>query len=66
MVVQLLNPSNQLTEKLFLVIGEAGDNYLIQHLGFQHGTSLGYSACDAFIKNIFQEIQKVQKTINYR
>jgi hypothetical protein len=66
MVVQLLfvNPSNQLTEKLFSVIEEAGDNYLVQQLGFQHGTSLGYSVCAAFIKNTFKETQKAQKTIN--
>ena len=41
MVVQLLNPSNQLIEKLFEVTEEAGDNYLVQQLDFQHGTSLG-------------------------
>jgi hypothetical protein len=66
MVVQLLNPSNQLTEIFFSLIEEAGDNYLVQQLGFQHGTSLGYSACAAFIKNMFKETQKAQKTIIYR
>jgi len=38
---------------------------LIQQLGFQHGTSLGYSAGAAFIKNTFKETQKAEKTINY-
>jgi hypothetical protein len=51
---------------LFSVIEEAVDNYLVQQLGFQHGTSLGYSACETFIKNMFKETQKAQKTINYR
>jgi hypothetical protein len=50
---------------LFSFIEEAGDNYLVQQLGFQHGTPLGYSACAAFIENMFKETQKAQKTINY-
>jgi len=66
MVVQLLNPSNQQIANLFSVVEEVGDNYLVQQLGSQHGTSLGYSAGVAFIKNMFKETQKAQETINYK
>jgi len=60
MVVQLLlvNPSNQLIEKLFSVIEEAGDKYLVQQLGFQHGTSLGFSVCALLLKMCLKKLRR--------
>jgi hypothetical protein len=51
---------------LFSIIEEADENYLVQQLGFQHGTCLGYSDCAAFVKNMFKGTQEAQKTTNYR